>query len=96
MTTIVSSGTTTVNFSTSSGYLVESSGTLNIVNGGLVSGNTTVIASGIINVSSGGIVALAAVSSGGRNSRQFPRRRGIRHPLRRRYGVRQFRRRCRR
>jgi hypothetical protein len=51
MTIPISSGTTTVSSSTSSSYLVEDTGTLDIVNGGTVSGLVTVESGGVVNVS---------------------------------------------
>jgi autotransporter passenger strand-loop-strand repeat protein len=58
---------TTSNVSTvdsSDTYLVESSGVLNILNGGVVSGLVTVDQTGQLNVSSGGTTLSAAISGG--------------------------------
>ena len=63
---IVISGTTS-NISTVDSthtYLVESSGVLNILSGGVVSGLVTVDSSGQLNVSSGGTTLNAALSGG--------------------------------
>jgi autotransporter passenger strand-loop-strand repeat protein len=62
---IVSGGTTSVtSVDASDTYLVESGGTLAILNGGLVSGLVTVDQGGAVNVSSGG-TALSTTISGG-------------------------------
>ena len=64
-TIIVSSGTTDVSTPTSSAYIVEHSGTLDIINGGTVSGLVTVSSGGLVNVSSGGTDFSANISKGG-------------------------------
>jgi collagen type VII alpha len=64
----VSSGTTTINgFTFGQNYIVEGSGTLNVVNGGdLFNGTLTISSGGIVNVSSGGeILETNTISSGG-------------------------------
>ena len=55
-TITISSGTTTVSTAipTTTAYIVEGSGTLDVVNGGTVSGLITVSGGGIVYVSSGG------------------------------------------
>ena len=65
-TIIVNSGTTSVSTAipTTSNYLVEGSGTLDILNGGVVAG-TIISAGGSENVFPGGIDSSATVSSGG-------------------------------
>ena len=64
-TIIVSSGTTVVSTPTTSEYIVEGSGTLDILNGGTVSGLITVSSGGSVNVSSGGEALSATISKGG-------------------------------
>ena len=65
MAIIVSSGTTDVSTSTTSAYIVEGSGKLDILNGGAVSGLISVSSGGSVNVSSGGEALSATISKGG-------------------------------
>jgi hypothetical protein len=53
-TTTVSSGTTSVGSSTSSGYLVDGSGTLAVMSGGIISGLITISGNGVVHLSSSG------------------------------------------
>jgi len=68
MTTLtISSGTTSVSsaISNTTGYLVEGSGTLDIVGGGIVSGLITISGGGQVDVASGGDALNIVVSDGG-------------------------------
>jgi autotransporter passenger strand-loop-strand repeat protein len=61
----ISSGTTTVSNSTGSSYIVEGSGTLDVVSGGIVSGLITISSGGTVNNSSSGGVLSTTISHGG-------------------------------
>jgi len=66
-TITISSGTTSVTsaVATTTGYLVEGSGTLDVSGGGIVSGLITIMNAGIVNVASGGEVLDTTVDFGG-------------------------------
>ena len=66
-TSTISSGTTTISTPVAgdTSYIVEVSGTLDIVNGGIVSELVTISAGGTVNVSSGGEVLSTTISNGG-------------------------------
>ena len=61
---VISSGTTSVSTSDPTLYIVEGSGTLDVVNGGTVT-SATISAGGVISVTSGGATSDTTVSSGG-------------------------------
>src|SRR5882672_7940397 len=65
--TTISSGTTTVSTLVlpPDGFLVEGSGTLEIVNGGTIVGPVTISSGGNTNVRSGGLLYAPVVSSAG-------------------------------
>lgn len=66
-TVIVSGGTTNVSTQVpaTTGYLVERSGTLDVVNGGTISGKVTIGSGGVVNVDTGGETLQTNISRGG-------------------------------